>query len=154
MTSPDTSKLEIESLITNVDKLCIQQYSLTEFQRTVYAYTRMIPRGQVSTYKNIAITIGRPGSSRAVGTALSKNPFQSVPCHRVICSDYKIGGFRGETGKCAEVENKIRLLQAEGLIIKNGQLDKTHGYRQSVVIAPKGKITSENLTDSALAQVI
>jgi hypothetical protein len=45
MTSADISKLEIESLISNVDKLCLQQYSLTEFQRTVYAYTKMIPRG-------------------------------------------------------------------------------------------------------------
>jgi methylated-DNA-[protein]-cysteine S-methyltransferase len=148
----ETSNLD--SLAFDIHKLSIQQIHLTDFQRTVYAYTKMIPKGRVSTYKNIAIAIGRPGSSRAVGTALSKNPFASVPCHRVIASNGSIGGFMGKTGKCVEVEAKIRLLQAEGLIIENGRLSKMSTYWSKVVIVPTGMITPNDLTDSSLTRVI
>jgi methylated-DNA-[protein]-cysteine S-methyltransferase len=155
MTNVDNTKAEINSIIAGVQKLHIVQHSLTEFQRKVYAYTKMIPRGQVSTYKNIAIAIGRPGSSRAVGTALSKNPFApDVPCHRVICSDYKIGGFNGQIGECSSTRTKIELLQSEGIVIENGRLSKAVGYREKIGMIPTGQIRSEDLTDASLAEPI
>jgi methylated-DNA-[protein]-cysteine S-methyltransferase len=146
----------LDSLVSDVNKLLIKEHSLTDFQRNVYAYTKTIPKGQVSTYKNIAIAMGCPGSSRAVGTALSKNPFAPlVPCHRVIASDGKIGGFMGKTGKCVQTERKIAMLQAEGIIIENsGRLSRAPGYWDRVVIIPLQTVTQKNLTDLSLAQII
>jgi O-6-methylguanine DNA methyltransferase len=90
---------------------------ITEFQKLVYAETEKIPRGKVSTYAAIAKNIGRPKSARAVGNALHKNPFApKVPCHRVVRSDGKIGGF-AFGGK-----EKIALLKKEGVTIKNGKV--------------------------------
>lgn len=67
---------------------------ITSFQKRVYDAVKLIPRGQVRTYKEIADIIGSPFAFRAVGSALNKNMDSNVPCHRVIRSDGKIGGFR------------------------------------------------------------
>ena len=68
----------------------------TVLQKAVYRKTAQIPYGSLSTYKKIAEAIGRPGAYRFVGTTLAKNPFPIlIPCHRVIRSDNKIGGFGG-----------------------------------------------------------
>ena len=51
------------------------------------------------TYKEIAIKIGRPKSSRAVANACGKNPLPIIrPCHRVICSNGELGGYSGSGG--------------------------------------------------------
>ncbi len=94
---------------------------ITEFQRRVYAATRKIPRGKVTTYKHLSRTIGC-GSSRAVGQALRVNPFApEVPCHRVIRSDLTIGGFSGKlTGP--EIEKKKALLFEEGVRFDGNRL--------------------------------
>lgn len=69
---------------------------LTEFQKKVLTVVTEIPAGQVRTYAWVARKIGSPRSSRAVGKALSKNPYiPLVPCHRVISSDGSIGGYSG-----------------------------------------------------------
>jgi len=47
------------------------------------------------TYKAIAVKLGNQGLARAVGNALNKNKDKNVPCHRVIQSSGKIGGFSG-----------------------------------------------------------
>lgn len=81
------------------------------FRAAVIAVTRNIPRGQTCTYKDIAILAGREHAARAVGAILKTNFDPTIPCHRVIRSDGKIGGYnRG-------AENKVRLLQEEGAII-------------------------------------
>lgn len=68
--------------------------ALTDFEKKVYAAVSKIPRGEVRSYKWVAVKIGTPSASRAVGNALNKNPFiGKVPCHRVIRSDGSIGGF-------------------------------------------------------------
>ena len=72
----------------------------TEFQLKVWNYLRTIPKGKVKTYKQVAIGINRPKSSRAVANACAKNPYApKIPCHRVIRSNGNIGGFSapGET---------------------------------------------------------
>lgn len=65
---------------------------VTSFERRVYDLCSQIPRGQVSTYGDMAKSLC--SSPRAVGQALRRNPFApEVPCHRVVAADRKIGGF-------------------------------------------------------------
>lgn len=75
----------------------------TDFQLKVWEALLKIPRGQLSTYGNIADEIKSPGASRAVGTAIGSNPVAFlIPCHRVIQSSGIIGGYRwGATRKTA-----------------------------------------------------
>ncbi len=59
---------------------------------------RAIPRGKTMSYKEVAIRAGNPRASRAVARIMSKNYDPDIPCHRVICSDGKLGGYnRGGT---------------------------------------------------------
>lgn len=63
------------------------------FTELVYEVVRDIPKGSTMTYKEVAIKIGKPKAMRAIGTALSKNFNPNIPCHRVIRSDGKMGGY-------------------------------------------------------------
>jgi methylated-DNA-[protein]-cysteine S-methyltransferase len=66
----------------------------TGFQRSVWRATKSIPYGETRSYGWIAGQIGRPKAPRAVGQALKRNPIPVIiPCHRVIGSDGKLGGF-------------------------------------------------------------
>ena len=85
---------------------------LTEFEERVLEEIRKIPRGEVRTYKEIAIAIGRPNSARAVANACGKNPRPiEIPCHRVIRSDGCLGGYSGKGG----ISTKRKLLKREGI---------------------------------------
>jgi methylated-DNA-[protein]-cysteine S-methyltransferase len=69
---------------------------ITALQQAVYVKTAEIPYGSLASYRDIASLIGRPRACRFVGSALAKNPFPIlIPCHRVIRSDNKLGGFGG-----------------------------------------------------------
>ncbi len=82
----------------------------TEFQKKVWQEIAKIPYGETKTYKDIAVALGKPNSSRAVANACAKNPYvPEVPCHRVIRSDGKLGGYSGEGG----IKKKAKLLRAE-----------------------------------------
>ena len=82
----------------------------TEFQNLVWKEISRIPYGQTMSYKEIAARIGHPNSSRAVANACGKNPYPIViPCHRVICSNGKLGGYSGPGG----ISEKRRLLKNE-----------------------------------------
>jgi O-6-methylguanine DNA methyltransferase len=63
------------------------------------------------TYKEVAIRVGRPNAFRAVGNILNKNYNPDVPCHRVVRSDGKTGGYN--RGK----ERKMEILKEEGAVI-------------------------------------
>ncbi len=66
----------------------------TEFQRKVWEKVGEIPYGELKSYKWIADEIGNLHTVRAVGNAVGKNPVPPIiPCHRVIRSDGKLGGF-------------------------------------------------------------
>ena len=66
----------------------------TKFQLKVWKYLKSIPKGQVKTYKQVAISIKSPKSARAVANACAKNPYApKIPCHRVIRSDGTLGGY-------------------------------------------------------------
>ncbi len=79
------------------------------FAEHVYKIVRKIPKGKTLTYKQVAEIAGRPGAARAVGTILSKNNDKKTPCHRVIRSDGKIGGYNRINGP-----SKRELLRKEG----------------------------------------
>ena len=84
----------------------------TNFQRTVWKEISKIPFGETRTYKDLAIAIGKPNSSRAVANACGKNPYPVIiPCHRVIRSDGKLGGYSG----VGEVKKKKELLKLENV---------------------------------------
>jgi O-6-methylguanine DNA methyltransferase len=79
------------------------------FAEAVYDVVMKIPKGEFMTYKEVAAKIGRPNASRAVGTALSRNFDPKIPCHRVIRSDGRMGGYnRGGANR------KIAILKEEG----------------------------------------
>ena len=83
----------------------------TQFQVKVWKAILTIPKGEVRTYKEIAIHIGHPRAYRAVATACRKNPLPpQIPCHRVIASNGKIGDYLGEK----DSPKKIALLKTEG----------------------------------------
>ena len=66
----------------------------TPFQREVWEVTRLIPYGETRSYAWVAEQMGKPKAVQAVGQALGKNPLPIIiPCHRVITSDGKLGGF-------------------------------------------------------------
>jgi methylated-DNA-[protein]-cysteine S-methyltransferase len=62
----------------------------------VLGQTARIPFGEVSTYGDISRAIGSPRAARATGNALGANPMPIVvPCHRVVASGGKLGGYTG-----------------------------------------------------------
>lgn len=80
----------------------------TSFQRKVWDLLCRIPCGKTRTYREIAETLGRPNSARAVGRAVGSNPVAIVvPCHRVIGSDGSLTGYGGG------LERKAALLELE-----------------------------------------
>ena len=87
------------------------------FNQKVWAICCLVPRGKVTTYAAIARKLGGT-AYRAVGNALNKNPYAPhVPCHRVVGSDGSLTGF------AQGLEKKKRMLQAEGVQMKNGKVD-------------------------------
>ncbi len=80
------------------------------FRQRVYGIVRSIPRGQTLTYQAVARRAGNPRAYRAVGNILNKNYDPAIPCHRVVRSDGKLGGYnRGS-------KNKKALLKKEGIL--------------------------------------
>ena len=82
----------------------------TEFQQSIWRALLRIPLGQTSTYAEVASTAGHPRAVRAAGSACGANPIPVlVPCHRVVASGGKLGGFSGG------LDWKRRLLGREGV---------------------------------------
>src|SRR5450432_1813963 len=95
---------------SDLTQIGLDMERLAPFQRRAYEQARTIPSGKTLSYGEVATRIGAPGAARAVGTALSKNPFAIVvPCHRVLSAGGKPGGFTANGG----VETKLRMLQIE-----------------------------------------
>jgi len=83
---------------------------LSPFARSVLTACRAVEFGQVVTYSELAKTLQRSAAARAVGNALAKNPLPLIiPCHRVVRSDGKIGGFSAPGG----ADLKAKLLEHE-----------------------------------------
>lgn len=83
----------------------------TTFADLVRSAVRQIPKGETRTYGEVAAAVGRPGAARAVGTIMKNNFDPTVPCHRVVRSDGKVGEYnRGGPSQ------KEKLLREEGAL--------------------------------------
>jgi len=83
---------------------------MNSFKENIYKIVKEIPRGRTITYKEVARLVGRPNAWRAVGNVLNGNKDSNIPCHRVIRSDGKIGGYNKGARK------KRSLLEKEGVL--------------------------------------
>ena len=83
----------------------------------VYKKLLEVPPGMVTTYGELARAVGLKNGQRAIGRIMNKNPYPAIiPCHRVINSNGKIGGYAwGE-------KIKTNMLSKEGVKIKNGKI--------------------------------
>ena len=92
----------------------------------VYRKLLQVPKGKVTTYRELSNAVGLKNGQRAIGMIMKKNPFPViVPCHRVVKSDGKIGGYA--YGK----KVKSKMLTNEGIKIKDGEIidfDKAKFY--------------------------
>ena len=87
------------------------------FSERCYQLLKKVPRGKITTYKEIARAL-KSKAYRAVGNAMNKNPYApNVPCHRVIKSTGKVGGFASGTMK------KTQILKKEGVEINKGKIN-------------------------------
>lgn len=90
------------------------------FSEKCYAVLKKVPAGKVTTYKEIAHALNTK-AYRAIGIAMKINKNAPiVPCHRVVCTDGKIGGYYGNDIK--NIKKKIELLRKEGVVV-NGKVD-------------------------------
>ena len=87
---------------------------MSDFRARVLAVVRRIPHGRVATYGDVAAAAARPRAARAVGNIMRRCSNAGVPCHRVIGSGGKLGGF----GR--DLHLKRDLLLAEGVIVSRG----------------------------------
>ncbi len=86
-------------------------------EQKIYKKLLEVPKGQITTYGELAKAVGLKNGQRVIGKIMNKNPYPViVPCHRVVMSTGKIGGYAyGE-------HVKIKLLNDEGIQIKNGKI--------------------------------
>ncbi len=86
-------------------------------EQKVYKKLLEVPKGQITTYGELAKAVGLKNGQRIIGKIMNKNPYPVIiPCHRVVMSTGKIGGY-------AYGENvKTKLLNDEGIQIKNGKI--------------------------------
>jgi len=99
-----------------------EQSQLSKYSQKILACLAQVPIGYVTTYKALADTVG--GGPRAVGQIMRLNPFSPlIPCHRVIKSDFSVGGYGGSITEGAKV--KRLLLQREDRGFKKPSKIKT-----------------------------
>ena len=99
--------MDIEKRRRNPKKL--KNSIFFSFTQKVFEVVKKIPRGKVLTYKEVAKRAGNAKASRAVGNILNKNYNPKIPCHRVIRSDGKLGGYNRGSNK------KRQILKSEGV---------------------------------------
>ena len=84
-------------------------------EQLVYKKLLQVPKGKVTTYGELAKAVGLKNGQRSIGRIMNKNPYPViVPCHRVVNSNGKIGGYAyGQ-------DVKTNMLSKEGIEIQNG----------------------------------
>ena len=121
---PDVQRA-IEGIVTllrgeasDLSAVALDMEGVPPFDRRVYEVARTIAPGKTLSYGDVAARLGDRGEARAVGQALGRNPFAIVvPCHRVLATGGKVGGFSANGG----VRTKLRMLWIEGAPV-NGTL--------------------------------
>src|SRR6516162_356971 len=134
---------------SNLSNIALDMDRVPPFHRRVYELARSIPPGETLSYGQIAAKLGAPGSARAVGQALGRNPFAIiVPCHRVLAAGGKVGGFSADGG----ITTKLRMLAIETAETNGGgslfEGDGTFGFD------PEAAVLELRAGDAALARVI
>lgn len=86
-------------------------------EQKIYKKLLEVPKGQITTYGELAKAVGLKNGQRAVGKIMNKNPYPVIiPCHRVVMSTGKVGGYAyGE-------HVKAKMLNDEGIEIKDGKI--------------------------------
>lgn len=86
-------------------------------EQKIYKKLLEVPKGKITTYGELSKAVGLKNGQRSVGKIMNKNPYPAiVPCHRVVMSTGKIGGYAyGE-------HVKVKMLNDEGIEIKNGKI--------------------------------
>jgi len=86
-------------------------------EQKIFKKLLQVPKGQITTYGELSKAVGLKNGQRVVGRIMNKNPYPVIiPCHRVVMSTGKIGGYAyGEPVK-------TKLLNDEGIEIKNGKI--------------------------------
>lgn len=93
-----------------------------QFARRVHAFVRKVPKGRVTTYGDVAWSIGHPGAARAVGKVMRETPNDSpTPCHRVVRAGGEVVPVRGNA--------LVASLKAEGVAVRHGAVVGFHRLR-------------------------
>jgi methylated-DNA-[protein]-cysteine S-methyltransferase len=83
----------------------------------VYKKLLQVPKGQITTYGELANAVGLKNGQRTIGRIMNKNPYPAiVPCHRVVNSNGKVGGY------AYGINVKENMLEKEGVEIQNGKI--------------------------------
>jgi methylated-DNA-[protein]-cysteine S-methyltransferase len=132
----------------DLSQLELDMDAVPPFHRRVYEQARRIPAGSKLSYGELAAQLGTPGSARAVGQALGRNPFPIVvPCHRVFAANGKPGGFTANGG----VSTKLRLLALEAPRAALGSLTDAEA---AFGFDPEAALAQLRASDPVLARLI
>ena len=86
-------------------------------EQQVYKKLTEVPQGKVTSYGELAKAVGLKNGQRIIGQIMKKNPYPMIiPCHRVVKSDGKVGGY------AYGGDIKINMLQKEGIKIHDGKI--------------------------------
>ena len=120
------------------------------FHRRVYEVVRTIPAGSTLSYGDVAAQLGSPRAARAVGTAMTRNPFPLVvPCHRVLAAGGRIGGYSAAGG----LATKRRLLAIEGSAAATTELRRRDGDA-GLGFDPAAAVAHLRAADTVLGRLI
>ncbi len=90
---------------------------MKDIDERVYEKLKSVPKGKITTYKDLSDAVNFKNGQRVIGMIMRKNPLiVKIPCHRVVMSDGSIGGY------AKGVDTKIKLLKKEGVVVKNGKV--------------------------------
>lgn len=93
--------------------ICLDLRDCSDFHQRIYEALRDVGYGKTTTYGALAAEVGSPDAARAIGQAMGRNPLPIIiPCHRVLASGGRIGGFSAHGG----ATTKERLLTLEGVV--------------------------------------
>jgi O-6-methylguanine DNA methyltransferase len=132
---------------SDLSSVALDMDEVPAFHRRVYEVARTIAPGATVSYGDIASRLGTPGSARAVGQALGRNPFAIVvPCHRVLAASGKLGGFSAQGG----VVTKLRMLSIETAHAGGGE----RAADASLGFDPSDAVAHLRAADPALARLV